>query len=89
MARSISVLDIGTHMSSAFKQTIENIKVLSAKEKALIAHCLITSLESTRDENVDQAWAELATNRYLELETGSVKGISWNDIKNAAKQSST
>ena len=68
-------------MSVAFKQAIENIKALSSDEKALMAHCLISSLDSKQDENVDEAWAKLAEKRYLELESGSVTGVLWADIK--------
>ena len=70
-------------MSAAFKQAIENIDALSVSEKALMAHCLISSLESKSDDQVDQAWAELAHKRYLEMESGAVKGLSWSDIKTA------
>lgn len=72
-------------MSVVFKQTIENIKELSTAEKALMAHCLISSLETQQDEGVDDAWAHLAEERYLELESGAVKGISWEEIKHKVK----
>lgn len=69
-------------MTATFKQIIENIKDLSADETALIAHCLISSLESTQDEGVDEAWAQLAEQRLMELDAGEVQGLSWNEIKN-------
>ena len=69
-------------MSEVFKQVIENIGALSSDEKALVAHCLISSLESKQDDGVEGAWAELAEQRYLELESGTVKGVSWEEIKN-------
>ena len=69
-------------MSAVFKQVIENIGELSSDEKALVAHCLISSLESKHDDGVDQAWGELAEKRFIELESGTVTGVSWNDIKN-------
>jgi hypothetical protein len=52
-------------MSTVFKQVIENIKVLSADERALIAYCLISSLESRLDEGVDEAWGALTEKRYF------------------------
>ena len=73
-------------MSAAFKQVIENIVNLSSDEKALVAHCLISSLEVKHDDSVDQAWGELAQQRFTELESGAVRGISWNEIKNRIKQ---
>jgi len=72
-------------MSAAFKQVIENIKDLSPDERALVAHCLISSLESRQDEGVDEAWAELSEKRLIELKSGEVKGVSWRDIKNKVK----
>lgn len=72
-------------MSTVFKQVIENIRALSADERALVAHCLISSLESKQDEGVDEAWAELAEKRYLELESGAVNGLSWEEVRNKVK----
>ena len=43
-------------MSAKFKQTIENIGDLTSDERALIAHCLISSLEIKHDDSVDEAW---------------------------------
>jgi len=72
-------------MSAAFKQAIENIKDLSPDERALVAHCLISSLETRQDEGVDEEWAELSEKRLMELKSGEVKGVSWEDIKNKVK----
>ncbi len=72
-------------MSETFKLAIKSLSKLSAHEKALIAHCLITSLDQHQDENVDQAWAELAERRYRELETGEARGLSWEEIKRQVK----
>lgn len=69
-------------MSVVFKQVLENIGELSSDEKALVAHCLIASLELKQDDGVEDAWAELAKKRYLELESGAVKGVSWEEIRN-------
>ena len=68
-------------MSAVFNQIIQNIGGLNSDEKALIAHCLISSLESKHDDNVDQAWNEIAKTRFSELESGAVKGVSWEGIK--------
>ena len=73
-------------MSVVFQQVVENIEKLSSDEKALVAHCLISSLEVKHDDSVDQAWGELAQHRFAELESGDVKGVSWNEIKSKIKQ---
>ena len=69
----------------SIKQVIEKTKHLSFKERALVAHCLISSLETKQDEGVDQAWADLAEKRYEELVSGQVKPVSWEDIKKEVK----
>lgn len=72
-------------MSAALKQVIENITNLTADEKALVAHCLISSLEVQNDDDVDQAWAELIVKRFAELKSGEVTGVSWDKIKKNIK----
>ena len=68
------------------RQIIESAKYLNAREKAMIAHCLIASLETSQDEGVDQAWAELAHKRFIELVSGEVKSVSWENIKKEVKE---
>ncbi len=68
------------------KQIIKDVKGLTAHEKALIAHCLISSLETRQDDDVDTLWAELAEKRYEDLISGKVKPISWEKIKENIKQ---
>ncbi|MFK5984998.1 MAG: addiction module protein [Pseudomonadota bacterium] len=50
-----------------------------------MAHCLISSLESSQDENVDETWAKLAEERYSELESGVTKSVSWDEIRCVVK----
>ena len=66
-------------------QVIESASRLSPNERALVAHCLIYSLETKQDIGVDQAWAELAEKRYEELTSGKVQSVSWDDIKKEIK----
>lgn len=72
-------------MATKLKQVIDNIKKLSVDERALVAHCLISSLETKQDENVDEAWAELAEKRYAELVSGVVETVSWEEVKKEIK----
>lgn len=72
-------------MAAKIKQLIEDIKKLSANERALVAHCLISSLETQQDENADEAWAELAEKRYGELVSGGVESVSWEEVKKEIK----
>ena len=69
----------------SIKQVIEKTRHLNPKERALVAHCLISSLETRQDEGVDQAWADLAEKRYEELISGDVEPVSWEEIKKDVK----
>ena len=69
----------------SIKQVIEKTRHLTVKERALVAHCLISSLETKQDEGVGQAWADLAEKRYKELISGEVESVSWEDIKKDVK----
>ncbi len=60
-------------MATKIKQVIEDIKKLSSDERALVAHCLIPSLETHQEEGVEEAWADLAEKRYAELVSGDVE----------------
>lgn len=73
-------------MSAKMKQVIETIKELSADERALVAHCLISSLDEVHDDDVEKAWLEIAEKRYSELESGAVKGVSWETLKEEIKR---
>jgi len=68
-------------MSVTVSQVIEDVKSLSAKERAFLAHCLISSLDTIPTENVDDEWAKLANRRYTELKNGVVNSLSWDEIK--------
>lgn len=72
-------------MQPNFKHVIEEAKHLNSNERALIAHCLISSLESNQEDYVDPAWADLAEKRYNELISGKVKPVTWEEIKKEIK----
>lgn len=51
-------------MSAKLKQVIETIGELSADGKALLAHCLIASLETAPDDGLEDAWHSVAERRF-------------------------
>ncbi|MEL7893933.1 addiction module protein [Vreelandella neptunia] len=75
-------------MTMRLEQVIQETKGLSANDRALLAHWLISSLETQHDEGVDAAWLSLAEQRLDELETGKVQGVSWEEIKGQLKRTS-
>ena len=73
-------------MPDKMKQILENIKTLSSHEKATLAHCLISSLDDADEENIDDAWLQIAESRFALLESGAVKPVSWEEIKLTLKR---
>lgn len=67
------------------KEALETTKTLTPTDKALLAHCLISSLETIHDTDVDTAWADLSEKRYDEIFSGSVKTVSWEQVKKSVK----
>ncbi len=59
---------------------------MSPAERAMLAHCLITSLDQPKDKNVDAEWIKLAQKRLADLENGSVKPVSWESIKQKVRE---
>ena len=72
-------------MTATLEQVFKDVSYLSIKEKALVAHCLIASLETEQEESVDSAWLDLAEKRFFELVSGQVKAVSWDEIKRGLK----
>ena len=68
-------------MTAKMNQVMSELETLSASEKGIIAQYLIASLDDREDENTTQKWVELAKNRYDSLESGEVKAVSWESIK--------
>ncbi len=53
---------------------------LPEEDRADLAGLLIESLESERDEGVDEAWASEIQRRLAELDSG-VEGIPWETVR--------
>jgi hypothetical protein len=69
----------------SIEHVLESAKMLTSSEKAILAHCLISSLDSVQEKGVEEAWANLADKRFEELESGKVECVSWGEIKNGIK----
>ena len=70
-------------MSETLKYLMDNISQLSTQEKAIAAHCLLSSMNSKSDDNVDKEWLRLAEQRSAELVSGDVEPLTWTQIKQA------
>ncbi len=68
-------------MTAKMNQVMSELETLSASEKDMIAQYLIASLNDREDENSMEKWANLSKDRYASLESGEVKSVSWENMK--------
>ncbi|TPE55368.1 addiction module protein [Maribrevibacterium harenarium] len=68
-------------MSDALKIMLDNIDALSTKEKAVAAHCLLSSLDAENSTDIEGKWLQLAETRTKELQDNQVKGLTWEEMK--------
>lgn len=73
-------------MTGKMKEIIASIKELTPHERATLAHCLISSLEEVHDQGVDDAWADIAEQRFAQLLSGEVTALTWDEIKQGIKR---
>lgn len=68
-------------MGRTFTDLWKDASELSAKARADLAGLLIESLEGEPDEGVEAAWAAEIGRRVAELETGTVKSVPWEAVR--------
>ncbi len=54
---------------------------LEDNDRATLAGLLIESLEGPEDPDVEKAWAAEVERRWQEIESGKVKTIPWEEVK--------
>ena len=59
------------------------------KERARIAEILISSLENSFDKNVEFAWQEEVTRRLKEIDSGAVKCIPWEEVRDKLQRNAS
>jgi len=57
---------------------------LPNSERAQLIEELLTTLETEKDDNVDEAWAREVEKRAAELSSGTVVPIIWDEVKEKA-----
>ncbi|MFN9645208.1 MAG: addiction module protein [Cyanobacteriota bacterium] len=58
---------------------ILEIQSLPVEERARVADCILRSLNQTVP-SVDQKWADLATKRLQDIQSGSVKPVAGDEV---------
>ncbi len=72
-------------MTNKTETLLSEALTLTPEERALVAHFLISSLDEPTNEESTEKWITLAHSRLLELKTGKVNPVSWNNIKRKIK----
>ncbi|PYX09897.1 MAG: addiction module component, family protein [Acidobacteria bacterium] len=62
-------------------ELLEKVLALSENERAEIAGNLISSLDTTVDVDADAAWQQEITRRLHEVQSGEVKTIPWEEVR--------
>jgi putative addiction module component (TIGR02574 family) len=68
-------------MKPTVKQVFAAALALSARDKAKLAEDLIAALDDRSEEAIDAAWAAEIDRRSRQIDAGSVKPISWSQLK--------
>ena len=68
-------------MATPFENVAEQALSLSASERLRLAKELLESVEPQRSEEVERAWEEEIQRRIVDIDSGTVKGRAWDDIK--------
>ena len=72
-------------MSNEAEKLLERALLMNDDDRALLAERLIASLDPKVDEAVELAWQKEVQKRASELESGKVKSIPWEDLKDKAR----
>lgn len=69
------------NMTQEARELLERALALPESERAELAGNLISSLDTTADEDVDAAWQEEVVRRLNEVRSGKVVTASWKDVQ--------
>ena len=68
-------------MTQEVHELLQKALALPENERAELAGNLIASLDTTVDQDVDAAWQQEAVRRLHEVQSGTVKTISWEEVQ--------
>ncbi len=71
-------------MTDKSKRILEEAFSLSDDEKIEVVEKLLNSVELSEDELIDEAWRNEIMRRSKEIELGTVKTLSWDEVKEMA-----
>ena len=68
-------------MTQEAHELLQKALALPENERAELAGTLISSLDTTVDPDVDAAWQNEVARRLQEVQTGKVKTVSWEQVR--------
>lgn len=68
-------------MTRGVEELYEEASHLPAEDRAELAGLLLESIEDPADEGVEAAWAAEIERRMAEYRAGTVKTISWSELR--------
>jgi len=68
-------------MTQEAHELLQKALALPENERAELAGNLISSLDTTVDPDVDAAWQQEVARRLVEVQSGKVKTVSWEDVR--------
>jgi putative addiction module component (TIGR02574 family) len=68
-------------MAKDFKEIFRDATDLPEHDRAALAGLLIESLEAEPDPDVEAAWAAEIERRVAQLDSGAVKTIPWEEVR--------
>ncbi len=75
-------------MVGEVKKIVEQALKMPARERAEIAQLLLESLDQQTDVDVESAWQSEVERRILELDSGRVSCIPWEEVRERLKRNS-
>jgi putative addiction module component (TIGR02574 family) len=68
-------------MTEEVRELLQKALTLSENERAELAGTLISSLDTTVDQDVDAAWQQEVVRRLHEVQAGKAEPISWEEVQ--------
>lgn len=68
-------------MTKSTRKLFEEAMRLDPKERAALTGLLIESLEPESEDGVEQAWVAEIERRMVELDSGAVQTIPWDEVR--------
>lgn len=68
-------------MARSARELFEEALRLDPEQRAALAGLLIESLEPESEEGVEEAWMAEIERRMVELDSGAVQTISWDELR--------